>query len=457
MAAGDYPDVMMSCGFSSADAMSYGSQGIFIPLNELIDKHAYWLREAYKKAPELPAAMVGPDGNIYGFPDINQAFHTFYNQKAWINEEWLKKLGLNAPATTDQFYEVLKAFKTGDPNGNGKADEIAMMGANGAPRLYPWVFLLNSFVYFNPGNYLELNNGKVGFVAAGEDYREGLRYIARLVSEGLLDPASFTQTSDQAKLLGTNPAAPLIGVFTDFVWWNFVGQYIDTADQRANKYAALAPLKGPKGVQYTPAASTGFRLDLAQITDHCKDPVLAARWLDGLFNEEVTMAMQFGVKETWWTDPAPGAKGINQKPALYKVLDPFPGVTETGRAANIFIGNRYSDLRLGEEVDYSNPMALFEMEPRLYRETQDKYYPFRPPEGKYLPLVLHHTDQENSETARLAEQINTYTLENLVAFITGNKNLDRDWTTYLAEFQKLNLTRYLQLKQIAYDRQYGKK
>ena len=30
------------------------------------------------------------------------------------------------PTTTDEFYQVLKAFKEQDPNGNGKADEIPM-------------------------------------------------------------------------------------------------------------------------------------------------------------------------------------------------------------------------------------------------------------------------------------------------------------------------------------------
>jgi putative aldouronate transport system substrate-binding protein len=42
-----------------------------------------------------------------------------------------------------------------------------------------------------------------------------------------------------------------------------------------------------------------------------------------------------------------------------------------------------------------------------------------------------------------------------VAFITGNKNLDRDWDSYVAEFRRLGLSQYLQIKQTAYDRQYG--
>ncbi|MDR2482633.1 MAG: extracellular solute-binding protein, partial [Treponema sp.] len=220
IAAGEYPDIMMASGLGTVDAANYGSQGIIIPLNDLIGKQGYWFQEAVKRVPELAAAMVMPDGNIYGLPDINQAFHGFHQLKAWINEDWLEKLNLPVPASTDDFYNVLKAFKTQDPNGNGKADEIPLMGYYSTDfRAQPYSFLLNSFVYFNPGSYLGLENGKVTFAANTGDYREGLRYVARLVSEGLLDPVSFTQSLDQAKQLGTNPAAPLIGVLTDFVWW----------------------------------------------------------------------------------------------------------------------------------------------------------------------------------------------------------------------------------------------
>lgn len=61
-----------------------------------------------------------------------------------INVEWLEKLGLDMPTTTEELKEVLIAFKTKDPNGNGKADEIPLSFINkyGAEDL---VFLFASF------------------------------------------------------------------------------------------------------------------------------------------------------------------------------------------------------------------------------------------------------------------------------------------------------------------------
>lgn len=47
----------------------------------------------------------------------------------WIYKPWLEKLNLSEPKTLDEFYNVLKAFKEKDPNGNGLADEIPFIGA----------------------------------------------------------------------------------------------------------------------------------------------------------------------------------------------------------------------------------------------------------------------------------------------------------------------------------------
>lgn len=44
-----------------------------------------------------------------------------------IRTDWLKNVGLDMPETLDDFYEVLKAFKEKDPDGNGKDDTYGMV------------------------------------------------------------------------------------------------------------------------------------------------------------------------------------------------------------------------------------------------------------------------------------------------------------------------------------------
>ncbi len=64
------------------------------------------------------------DGNIYSMTQYEPQAWNMTPYRLYINQTWLDKLGLNVPTTTDEYKEVLKAFATQDPNGNGQADEI---------------------------------------------------------------------------------------------------------------------------------------------------------------------------------------------------------------------------------------------------------------------------------------------------------------------------------------------
>ena len=59
-----------------------------------------------------------PDGNIYSFPGVyDPEFKSVLSSaKMWVKQSWLDELGLKEPQTTDDFYNMLKAFKEKDPN-----------------------------------------------------------------------------------------------------------------------------------------------------------------------------------------------------------------------------------------------------------------------------------------------------------------------------------------------------
>ena len=40
LAAGNYPEIFFASAFSRTDLIKYGQQGVFIPLNDYIDKYA---------------------------------------------------------------------------------------------------------------------------------------------------------------------------------------------------------------------------------------------------------------------------------------------------------------------------------------------------------------------------------------------------------------------------------
>lgn len=71
-----------------------------------------------------------PDGYIYSFPSFYspEFLPMLIGTPLWVKQEWLDKLKLKEPATTEELYQYLKAVKETDLNGNGQADEIPYAG-----------------------------------------------------------------------------------------------------------------------------------------------------------------------------------------------------------------------------------------------------------------------------------------------------------------------------------------
>src|SRR5699024_315051 len=137
----------------------------------------------FEELPHVKEAITAPDGNIYALPQVNECYHCSYSQKLWIYQPWLDELGLEMPTTTDEFYEVLKAFKEDDPNGNGKADEIPLAGANSGAYVKIDQFLMNSFIYnnyFNNAQHLYVDHGNIEAAFNKPEWKDGLEYLNML-------------------------------------------------------------------------------------------------------------------------------------------------------------------------------------------------------------------------------------------------------------------------------------
>ena len=74
------------------------------------------------KFPVLRKAGMGTDGKLYQFGRINE---TIPMRGVFIRKDWLEKLHLNIPQTTEEMYQVAKAFTEQDPDGNGKNRPMA--------------------------------------------------------------------------------------------------------------------------------------------------------------------------------------------------------------------------------------------------------------------------------------------------------------------------------------------
>lgn len=446
LASGDYPEVFLEGKFNKSDLQRYGKQGVLLPLNDLIEQYAPNVKKAFEEVPYLKAAITAPDGNIYGLPRINECYHCTYSFKFWINKAWLDELGLPLPETTEQFYETLKAFKEQDPNRNNKKDEIPMTGANSKS---VWngnfdAFLMNPFIYNDSTRYLQVIDGKVEFVANTPEWKQGLEYMRKLYSEGLIDPAAFTQNDQALSQLGNIEGDEIIGAFSAALHGYALNAW-DPEIERHKHWVALPPLKGPDGVQWAGYQAGISEAQFALTNKATEEQQIAAiKIIDYFFTEEGTLLKEYGMEGIGWLPAGDDEKDIHGNPAKYT----FEGLPDNDHV----IGDRWqlmgpSMMTAQFRDSFAMPQDPHNYEVKLHHASQ-LYEPFAATEIAYPTSVFIHEEDVDAE-AQIRTAIADYVQSNLAQFITGSKNIDKDWDSYVKGFDGLQLQQYLEIYQRA--------
>jgi putative aldouronate transport system substrate-binding protein len=163
---------------------------LFVQLDPLVEKYGTNLKDIFSKDPDFERSTRALDGNIYGIA-LKMGWIPECYAVMGINQNWLDKLNLKMPATTDEFYTVLKAFKEKDPNGNGIADEIpwTFQGWNYGP-----VEMFGAFGLVDSYNdtWLSVTNGKLQYIPVQDGFQDAISWLHKLYAEGLIDQESFS-------------------------------------------------------------------------------------------------------------------------------------------------------------------------------------------------------------------------------------------------------------------------
>ena len=449
----EMPDIIMGYDLIQQNASVYGASGLFLPLNEYYedpDISYYFHHEIPEEDQELMLkGVTSADGNIYAMASYYPALANEISQRYWINQTWLDKLGLDMPTTTEEFYEVLKAFKTQDPNGNGKADEIPLIGSKDGWNQRPQDFLMNAFVYANNDQkYLMVKDGKVMASYTQPEWRDGLEYMNMLCTEGLLDPMSYTQDVKQLKALLENEEVQLVGCLAA----GSMSAYLPESERRVDM-EPLPPLTGPEGVRYAAYSPTTIIEEMA-ITKYCKNPELAFRLGDYLYEESMSMMTRYGVEGVDWTrEGADKEKGLYEDslgiPCGFLILNDIWNVDQNSSWRQVgpaYRSGSMSDQGVAANPDPKATVSMLSKAVGLYKD----YTP-----TEYVNNLVYTVD-EKEERAELYTTIKAARDEAIVRFITGDRPLS-EWDDYLKELEACGLERYLEIEQSAYDRAEGRK
>lgn len=435
ISSGDLPDAIHNDNASDVDLMNWAKKGVIVPVEDLIDKYMPNLKKVLDEKPEYKAMMTAPDGHIYSFPWIEElgqgkeSIHSV-NDMAWINKEWLDKLGLKMPQTTDELVDVLEAFKTKDPNGNGKADEIPISFVNGAGN-EDFKLLFGAFGAGDNDDHLVVgNDGKVDFTADNDDYKEAIKFMRKLQEKGLIDKEAFEQDWNTYLAKGSENK---YGVY--FTW--------DKANVTGanDKYDVLPVLAGPSGKKHVARTNgMGFSRDRMVITSANKNLELTAKWIDAQY------APLQSVQNNW------GTYGDKKQQNIFE----FDKASNSLKHLPL---NGTSPAELRQKTEVGGPLAILDTyygkvttmpddakwRLDLLKET---YVPYMDNDNIYPRVFMKEEDLD--KIAQVEADMNDYIYRKRAEWIVNGK-IDQEWDSYKKELEKYGLSDWLAIKQKYYD------
>lgn len=431
LGSGDLPDAFFLGGLTNTDLLKYGGQGTLLPLNDLIDEYAPNLSELMEEDPSIRKALTFPDGNIYSMPAlIEEDFLSLrLSARPWVNKDWLAELDMDAPETTEEFYEYLKAVKELDPVGDGKT---VPYGGTQIEEMVHW--LSGSFGVMNhgPSNAnLDLDpedDSKVRFYATTDEYKQMLEYIHKLYDEGLIEQNIFSIEWGQFL---ANASDNLYG---SMIFYDPIELF---GDDIGGQYTSLAALEGPEGHQnYNKLSSSVWDPANFVLTSENENPEASVRWMDYFYSDEGAKLYYMGVEGETFEEKD------GEIVYMDHILKPEDDITfEQALAKQLtwlgsINGIIKADFFQGGESAPQSMEAAEIIEPYVPEEIWPRFT---------------FTEDENKILESTGQDVANYVEEMRDKFITGDVNLS-EWDDYVATIEKMGLEEIMEVYQEGYDR-----
>lgn len=287
MASGsDVPDIVFT--YDSSTFYRYAQQGGLTDLSELIEQHAPNLK-AFLGEEVLAYGQL--EGTQYSIPAKRANLGKY---SSFIRQDWLDKLSLPVPQSTDELYNTLKAFKEKDPGATG--GKAVPLGMTIAPAQYePLIWSFIKSVSEEEQFTLTQQLGSRDYPVLLPGFKDALQFMNKLYNEGLMS-ADFGLDEDKKKLT-EDVSKGLIGFFSeddaniygldgtyDLLQKNVSGATISAVDVYTNEEGKHAKPK------YAPV---GLYIMIPKSSERA---VEAIKYLDWMATEDVLFEMQNGIE-----------------------------------------------------------------------------------------------------------------------------------------------------------------
>lgn len=413
---------------SNVGVDTYSSNGVLIPLNDLIKEYAPNIQALFNKYPALEAMCTSSDGNIYALAGWWGDINDYVPDYLYIRQDWLDNLGLEMPETVDELYDVLVAFKEQDANGNGNPDdEIPMATKNGIKQLY---YLMTGFGYDTNSLWYTDDNGEVHYAAVEDQYKDMLAFLNKCYSEGLisddLDGTLLTQniTEDKVGIVCNDPADNMASSDDLALTSNPECDYEFMPVLQANENGTARMTK------------RGLTWHYYGITSACENPETAIQWIDYVYaSEDGLMLYNYGIEGMSYEYDADGNIQFTDLITNNETYtSAFSALRSIGAWPTYFINDS------GEAF-----MKIFEGT-KVETACKDAYGNMEDP----FPEMLG-TAEESEVYTSVWPDLSTYLDEMFTAFVIGTESLD-NFDKYVETAYSMGMQDIIDIKGAQYAR-----
>ena len=463
IAANDLPDV-----FNSREILDDSTlnnlilAGRLAAIDDILEYSDGSAKQYYNTEGEmlyLKAFATVSDGNWYyvplanttasSFDYSNSKYHTRANGQihgaysVCVRQDWLDKLGLAMPTTTDEFYDMLVAFQENDVNGSGAAEEryIGNLGSNfQTSGVGQWFGLPYTDFVEDP------HSGVIEVACLTDGYKEFCDYMAKLYSSNFVY-VEGTHPWGNATPIGANEVAAIGMMPGNLQFW-------ETGDP-ASMYYPMPIVKAVEDVeprlliQESQAPFVGFSFDVgcdyqgaAILMDFlcCKEAYMlfkhgvegkAYEWNDdgsitNLVIDNEDELYSNGAGQTYWINqnafPMCGGGHANMWGVVQNVYDDAQAALDAGEPYSQDFTTReewlakYQAIRTVPDDAVHGAELMFKY---IIEQGEDFYHP-----TAYYSYTTMATPEEAEVIATYGTELKTYLMEMTTSMITGAKSTD---------------------------------
>ena len=414
----DLPDVLFKAELSASEVRDLYGNGFIIDLTPYLEQYAPDLWKALEEHPEWKKAISMEDGAIPALPSIN----TLQNNDAmWINTAWLQKLKLETPTTAEELTEVLRAFKTGDPNGNFEKDEVPLTFIG----MWELRFLAHAFGIIDNDYYITAKDGKVTSSLTSDENRAFLTWLHQLWEEGLLDPNGFSTTDSLRQITDEKKDIPY-GMIMGATPVTILPQ------SALEQFSMLEPLSWDGKQIYRDLAGDLVRGTFA-VTSACKQPEKLVEWVNILYTEAGSRMAFYGVEgeDYLLTDDGMWEWSTTLETVANTII-PVHTISEGGTApgyADSAFQLKYKDKDTRETVEAMSMLKQYSVIP-------------------YPPVTLDAASEKR--VAEIQDGLSRYAEQAMARFVTGDVQLtDENWDLFCRTVEEKGLQELIDIWQKA--------